>query len=68
MKIHILFLRNKLHGTGNIHPVNRHALHANGSDEHGILNSVGNFFGAIGKGVSNAASWMWETIKSPFTK
>ena len=38
------------------------------SDEPGILHSIGNFFGAVGKGVADAASWMWETIKSPFTK
>ena len=39
----------------------------NHADDHGILHHVGNFFGAIGRGVTNAASWMWETIKSPFT-
>ena len=37
------------------------------ADDHGILHHVGNFFGAIGRGVTNAASWMWEAIKSPFT-
>ena len=39
----------------------------NHADDHGILHHVGNFFGAIGRGVTNAASWMWEAIKSPFT-
>ena len=37
-------------------------------EEPGILHSIGNFFGAVGRGVSHAANWMWEAIKSPFTK
>ena len=52
---------------GRIHPTNERMRQTADSHEHGILHSVGNFFGAIGKGVANAASWMWETIKSPFT-
>ena len=56
-----------LYGIGRIHPINERMRQNTDSDEHGILHSVGNFFGAIGKGVANAASWMWETIKSPFT-
>jgi hypothetical protein len=39
----------------------------NHADDHGILQQDGNSCGAIGRGVTNAASWMWETIKSPFT-
>ena len=47
-----------------------HASKPNESDEEepGILHSIGNFFGAVGRGVSHAANWMWEAIKSPFTK
>ena len=37
-------------------------------EEPGLLHSIGNFFGAVGRGVSNAANWMWEAIKAPFTK
>ena len=38
------------------------------SDEHGVLHGIGNFFGEIGQGVADAASWMWDRIKGPFTK
>ena len=36
-------------------------------EEHGFLHSIGNFFGSIGRGIKKAATWVWETIKSPFT-
>ena len=47
-----------------------HVSTPNESDEEepGILHSIGNFFGAVGRGVSHAANWMWEAIKSPFTE
>jgi len=38
------------------------------NEEPGLLHSIGNFFGAVGRGVSNAANWMWEAIKAPFSK
>ena len=51
-------------------PRSGEALKPNEPDEEepGILHSIGNFFGAVGRGVSHAANWMWEAIKSPFTK
>ena len=66
-KCNLFKLLDESHPGYSAHPghINKSAA---SNDEPGLLHSIGSFFGAVGRGVSNAANWMWEAVKAPFSK